>query len=108
MTTFVKIVDGVVVQKQAYTEDGFIEAPDNVVCGMVQVGNAFQNPPPPPPPDYPVLDQAALNAMLAQEGSVVRALALVLLQEINTLRVKATLTPYTQAQLVTALKAKMR
>lgn len=53
-------------------------------------------------------DQERLNAALAEEGSVVRALALVLLQELNTLRAKANLSTYSQAQLVAALKAKMR
>lgn len=53
-------------------------------------------------------DQDALNVALTAEGSVVRALALVLLQEINTLRAKTGLTTYTQVQLVSALKAKMR
>lgn len=62
----------------------------------------------PPVIDISAMDQAALNQALAQEGSVVRALALVMLQEINTLRVRAGLAAYTQAQLVSALKAKMR
>lgn len=61
-------------------------------------------------PDPAVLDQATLNAALAAPGSVVRALALVLLQEINTIRTRlpTPLAAYTQAQLVAALKAKMR
>lgn len=60
------------------------------------------------PIDIGAMDQALLNAALAAEGSVVRALALVLLQEINTLRQKAALPQYTQAHLVAALKARMR
>lgn len=59
-------------------------------------------------PDPATIDQATLNAALAAPGSVVRALALVVLQEINTLRTKAGLATYTQAQLVSALQAKMR
>lgn len=61
-------------------------------------------------PNVSLADQVALNAALSAEGSVVRALALVLLQEINTIRGKLspTLPAYTQAQLVAALKAKMR
>jgi hypothetical protein len=56
------------------------------------------------------IDQETLNAALAAEGSVVRALALVLLQEINTIRTKlpVPLPVYTPQQLVAALKAKMR
>ena len=34
MTTYVKIIDGVVVQKQPYAEPGFVSAPDGLVCGM--------------------------------------------------------------------------
>jgi hypothetical protein len=62
------------------------------------------------PPDPAVVDQGTLNAALSAEGSVFRALALVLLQEINTIRTKlpTPLPTYTQAQLVAALKAKMR
>lgn len=58
--------------------------------------------------DWTAADLANLNAAMTQPGSVVRALALVLLQEINTLRTKAGLATYTQAQLVNALQAKMR
>lgn len=60
--------------------------------------------------DLSAVDQDTLNVALTAEGSVVRALALVLLQEINTLRSKVIppLPAYTQAQLVSALKAKMR
>lgn len=54
------------------------------------------------------IDQATLNAKLAEPGGVVRGLALVLLQEVNTLRAKAGLPTYTPGQLVTALQAKMR
>lgn len=62
------------------------------------------------PHDTAVIDQEMLNAALAADGSVVRALALVLLQEINTIRTRlpTPLPAYTQAQLVAALKAKMR
>jgi hypothetical protein len=45
---------------------------------------------------------------LSQEGSVVRALAEVMLAEINKLRVKGGDAAYTKPQFVSALKAKMR
>jgi hypothetical protein len=61
-----------------------------------------------PPADPAIYDQANLNAALAEEGSVFRAMALLTLQEINALRVRAGLTAYTMTQFVTALKAKMR
>lgn len=70
--------------------------------------------------DFATIDQAALNAALAQPGSVVRALALLMLQRINAidaainaLNTKTALAGnnlpiFTQAQLVTALQALMR
>lgn len=43
---FVKLDgDGVIVQKQGYWEQGFVDAPDDVVCGMRKVGEAFVAPP---------------------------------------------------------------
>lgn len=44
MTAFVKIEGGVVVQKQPNDEPGFIEAPDDVVCGMLFDGEEFSLP----------------------------------------------------------------
>lgn len=34
MTTYVKVEGGIVVQKQPNAEEGFVEAPNNIVCGM--------------------------------------------------------------------------
>ncbi|MBO9589053.1 hypothetical protein [Devosia sp.] len=48
MTNFVKISNGVVVQVQPYIEEGFVEAPDDVVCEMIWDGHAFIDPPPSP------------------------------------------------------------
>lgn len=59
-------------------------------------------------PDIASVDLAILNTALTQPGSVVRALALLLLQELNTLRTKVGLSTYTQPQLVAALQAKMQ
>lgn len=50
MTSYVLIKDGVVVQKQPYAAPGFIEAPDDAVCGMLFDGGGFSPPPPPEPP----------------------------------------------------------
>ena len=45
---WVKIVDNIVVQKQPYQEDGFVEVSDNVVCGQIkQSDGSFANPTPP-------------------------------------------------------------
>lgn len=45
MSNFVKIVDGLVEQRQPYHENGFIPAPDDVVCGMLWDGETFSYPP---------------------------------------------------------------
>lgn len=58
--------------------------------------------------DFPTIDSATLNAALAQPGSVVRALGLVMFSEINKLRVAGGSTAYTMQQFLAALKAQMR
>jgi hypothetical protein len=58
--------------------------------------------------DTSALDTANLNAALTQDGSVVRALGLVMFDEINKLRIKNGDAAYTLAQFQAALKAKMR
>lgn len=45
---YVKTEGGVVVQRQPYQQDGFIDAPDGVVCGYLWDGEAFTPPPAPP------------------------------------------------------------
>ena len=42
---WVKIENNIVIQKQPYQEDGFVEVSDDVICGMEQVGNNFYTPP---------------------------------------------------------------
>lgn len=54
------------------------------------------------------IDLGRLNSALAEKGSVVRALAELMLVEINKLRVKNGDAAYTKEQFVTALRAKMR
>lgn len=44
MSNFVKVVDGAVVQRQPYDEDGFMEAPDDVICGWLNDGVTFSMP----------------------------------------------------------------
>lgn len=63
---------------------------------------------PPPPPDLPAIDTAELNAALLADGSVMRALGMVMFVEINKLRVKTGDTPYTLNQFKNALIAQMR
>lgn len=38
---WVKIKNNIVVQKQPYQEEGFVEVADTVICGMEQVGDSF-------------------------------------------------------------------
>ncbi len=60
------------------------------------------------PDDLPALDLATLNATLVEPGSVVRALGLVMFDEINKLRVKNGDAAYTLTQFKNALTNKMR
>lgn len=53
-------------------------------------------------------DMDQLNAALAEQGSIVRALAMVMFAEVNKLRVKDGDPAYTLAQFKTALQAQMR
>ena len=47
MSVFIKVVDGVVVQRQPYPDDGFIEATNDTICGQLDNGDGtFSNPPP--------------------------------------------------------------
>lgn len=43
---YVLIKNGVVVQRQPYPEPGFIEAPDDVICGYLYQGGKFSRPVP--------------------------------------------------------------
>lgn len=65
-----------------------------------------------PPRTDDELDLEALNAVLAAKGSVLRALALLILDEINILRQRPAgspaLQPRTAGQFKNALQAKMR
>jgi len=54
------------------------------------------------------IDQEMLNRALAEPGSIVRALAEVMFQEINKLRVRGGQTAYTKQQFIDALKTAMR
>jgi len=46
--TYIKLQDGVVIQKQSYAEAGFVEVSDDVVCGQIDNGDGtFSNPPVP-------------------------------------------------------------
>lgn len=55
--TYVKIQNGVVVQKQPYEEAGFIEAPDSVVPGFLYDGTTFTAPTPPQKTEAEILQE---------------------------------------------------
>lgn len=59
-------------------------------------------------PDYSAFDAAELNRALTEPGSIVRALALIMFDEINKLRVKGGDPAYTLNQFRNALVNKMR
>jgi len=42
---WIKIENNIVVQKQPYQENGFVEVADDVYCGMIKQGDDFVNPP---------------------------------------------------------------
>lgn len=89
----------------------FTAEPDDtgaLAVGGTYIGGVYTPPVSPPPPDHAAIDQSALNAALAEPGSVVRALGLVMFGEINKLRVKNGDPAYTMPQFVAALKAQMR
>ena len=48
---FAKIENGVITQINLRATEGFVEVPKSVVCGQIQQGNAFVNPPPTPQPE---------------------------------------------------------
>lgn len=62
------------------------------------------------PIDLSAGDQAALNAMLIEDGSILRAVVAVMRSEINIVRAALVpaLPPRTVAQITAALKAQMR
>lgn len=59
---YVKVDGGIVVQRQPYHENGFIEAPESVICGWRWNGEVFAPPPPAPPaiPSTVTMRQARL------------------------------------------------
>lgn len=68
--TYVKITDGVIVQKQPYPEDGFVEATDAVVCGMLFDGQEFTTPDTPEPvPLTKLYKSTFIRRLLASEAT---------------------------------------
>lgn len=67
--TYVLVENSEVVQKQPYAQEGFIEAPDYVVCGWTYDGETFE---PPvivePPPILPPLTRRQLRLALLSIG----------------------------------------
>jgi len=68
--TYVLIESGVVLQKQPNPQDGFIEASDGVVCGMLYNSETgeFTTPEPPPTPIPQVVTMRQARLALLQQG----------------------------------------
>ncbi|WP_295855908.1 DUF4376 domain-containing protein [uncultured Xylophilus sp.] len=66
---YVLIEAGVVIQRQPNTEEGFVEAPDAVICGWVWNGSEF-TPPPLPELTLPELQAALAAAATARRWEV--------------------------------------
>ncbi len=67
------IVDGVVVQKQPYFEEGFIEGPDYVVVGYLYSNGVFTAPPI-PDETYIFQNTQKLNMLLSQANAQITAI----------------------------------
>lgn len=65
---YVLIENGVVVQKQPMPQEGFVEAPDDVVCGSTFDGAAFSAPAPTPAPIPVQVPMAAARKVLLRHG----------------------------------------
>lgn len=65
---YFKVEKGVVVQKQSYAEDGFIEGPDDVFCGYTYKSGKFAGPKT-TIPDWPAL--IAARRYEAETGGIV-------------------------------------
>lgn len=58
--------------------------------------------------DEDQVDLDTLNAMLSEDGSIVRALAVIIFKEVNKLRLLTLQAPYTMTQFKAALQNEMR
>lgn len=75
MKNYVKIENGVVVQRQPYAEIDFIEAPENVVCGWLFNDDEFTPPSPPPGPSQFDLDKARYEKRAAVKDELLAWMA---------------------------------
>ncbi len=74
---FVLIEGGVVVQKQPYEEEGFIAAPDWVICGYIYTDGVFTAPPVPEPVEIiPDISDRQFFQALAIRSEITEAEAL--------------------------------
>lgn len=67
------VVDGVVVQKQPYWEEGFIEGPDYVAPGYLYSDGVFTAPPI-PDETYIIQNTQKLNTLLSQANAQITAI----------------------------------
>lgn len=97
---YCKIIDGVVTQTQRSVEDGFIECPEHVHCGMIKEGEIYRNPD--PIIKTPEEIEAEVLAEAEKELNVPPAVKVVL-KQIFLLR-KVNESTLTQAEFLTELK----
>lgn len=100
------IENNIVKQTQVSPENGFIEVPDEVICGMIKNGDLYETPPPYIPTQQEIDAEKDRMSDIDNWG-LQKAFALVVLDEINTLRVAAGLNPRTVNQLKTAIRSKL-
>lgn len=75
MSNYVKVEEGVVVQRQPYLQDGFIEAPDGVVCGWLWDGEEFAPAQPAPEPSQFERDEARCRKRAAVKDALLAYMA---------------------------------
>lgn len=89
MMKYVKVLNGIVDVVRFQPKEGYIEAGDDVYAGFTYADGVF-SPPPPVVIDWNAVDTEMLNNVLVENGSVVRALALLVLDELNAHAAKIT------------------
>lgn len=75
MSNYVKIDSGIVVQRQPYHEDGFMAAPDGVICGWLWDGEEFAPPPAPKGPSQFEIDKARYSKRAAVKDELIAYMA---------------------------------
>ena len=75
MIVYVLIESGVVIQKQPNPQDGFIQAPDSVICGMLYNSETGEFTSPEPVPQPVTLDVLSVDTWQIDADSTAEAVA---------------------------------